>query len=311
MTLQKHAYFIAAFNNWDVLKKLVLLLDHEKNDIYIHINRSVQDFDFEYFQSLPKRSDLYFTERFDTEWGTPCLMVAQLYFFQKAHIKHYQYYHFLSGADLPLKTQEEIHAFFDAHAGQEFVHFVAPPPMPRRIYDRYAYDHRFHKYIRGKSQWKRIFLGFFCENIYVFFQKLFHIDKQKKNPHTLCFGGTWWSVTDDLVNYVLENWDLLLDLYKHTFAPDETYLATLVYNSSFREKLFYDKMDDNYIACMRNIDWKRGQPYTWHSKDYEELMNSGFLFARKFDPAADQEIIEKIYQAILLRQTAADSPAAD
>ena len=41
-------------------------------------------------------------------------MVAQMYFLQMAHgIENYQYYHVLSGACMPLKTQKEIHEFFD------------------------------------------------------------------------------------------------------------------------------------------------------------------------------------------------------
>ena len=35
----------------------------------------------------------------------------------------YDYYHLISGVDMPLKSQEEIHRFFDENAGYEFVDF--------------------------------------------------------------------------------------------------------------------------------------------------------------------------------------------
>ena len=60
-------------------------------------------------------------------------------------------------------------------------------------------------------------------------------------------------------------------------------------------------MDDNYIACMRYIDWKKGNPYSFTINDYDELMNSGCLFARKFDLKTEeqQQIVEKIYAELM------------
>lgn len=301
----RHAYLIIAFNNWEVLEKLIRLLDHERNDIYIHINSAIRDFDFDYFEKIPEKSKVYYTERFHTEWGTPRLMVAQMYFLQMAHgIENYQYYHILSGACFPLKTQEEIHKFFDENNGKEFVHFTSAPPLEKRIYDRYAYDHRFHKHIRENSFVKRILFGVLLEGIYVKLQKLMKVDRQKKNPYEMCFGSSWFSITDEFAFYILEHWDYLLDSFKHTFAPDEIYVQTLAYNSKFKDRLYYDKMDDNYLACMRYIDWERGNPYTFTIDDYEELMDSGCLFARKFDIKTEKQraIIDKIYHELMKQQ---------
>ena len=40
-------------------------------------------------------------------------------------------------------------------------------------------------------------------------------------------------------------------------------------------------------------------PYTWHKEDFGELVNSDFLFARKFDENVDSEIIDMIYDYIV------------
>lgn len=301
----KHAYLIIAFNNWSVLEKLIRLLDHERNDIYIHINSAIEDFDFEYYKGLAKKSKVYYTERFHTEWGTPKLMVAQMYFLQMAHGNlNYQYYHVLSGACLPLRTQNEIHKFFDENNGKEFIHFASKPPLDKNIYDRYAYDHRFHKHIRENSVVKRVLFGVMLEKLYVGMQKLLKVDRQKHNPYELCFGSSWFSITDEFAFHILEHWDYLLNSFKHTFAPDEIYVQTLAYNSKFKDRLYYDKMDDNYIACMRYIDWNRGNPYSFSIEDYQELMESGCLFARKFDlkTPGQREIVERIYQELMEKQ---------
>ena len=40
----------------------------------------------------------------------------------KAAIKgNYDYYHLISGMDLPIKTQKEIHEFFENNKGKEFI----------------------------------------------------------------------------------------------------------------------------------------------------------------------------------------------
>ena len=132
-------------------------------------------------------------------------------------------------------------------------------------------------------------------------QKLCRVDRQKHNPYELCFGSSWFSITDEFAFYILEHWDYLLNNFKHTFAPDEIYVQTLCYNSKFKDRLYMDNMDDDYRASQRYIDWKRGNPYTFTINDYEELMNSGCLFARKFDIKTEEqrEIIEKIYWELI------------
>ena len=77
---------------------------------------------------------------------------------------------------------------------------------------------------------------------------------------------------------------------------DESFLQTLVYNSSFRNKLYKRGIEnDDYMACLRYIDWSRGNPYIWRIEDYDQLINSNYLFARKFDEKESKELIEKIY----------------
>ena len=35
----KHAYLIIAHNEWEILHTLLTMLDDERNDIYLHIDR--------------------------------------------------------------------------------------------------------------------------------------------------------------------------------------------------------------------------------------------------------------------------------
>ena len=52
---------------------------------------------------------------------------------------------------------------------------------------------------------------------------------------------------------------------------------------------------------MRKIDWSRGGPYVWRKEDFEELIDSDCMFARKFDEKIDLEIIDLLYKRILTK----------
>lgn len=299
----KHAYCIVAFNNWPLLEKLITLLDDERNDIYIHIDKNVKIDNMEHFKTFAKRSNVFLLNRLAGSWGTPGLADIQLEFYKTAtQITTYAYYHLISGVCLPLKTQDEIHDFFDANFGKEFVHFVSKPPVEDYIYKRYSLYHFFLKYVRGDGILRKALLGVIGEKISVFIQELFKIDRQTDIRDTLSYGSNWSSVTHALACLAVEHMEEMKKRTRNTFAPDEMILQTLVYNSSFKDKLYYMNYDDNYASNQRFIDWKRGNPYIWRLEDYEELMNSGYLFARKFDLQVDAAIIERIYTEIMQKQ---------
>lgn len=70
------------------------------------------------------------------------------------------------------------------------------------------------------------------------------------------------------------------------------FIHTTIFNSPFREKI--NKDPDEYKACIRYIDWKKGNPHTFKKNDFDELKNSDRVFARKFDQS-DLEIVDQIY----------------
>ena len=78
---------------------------------------------------------------------------------------------------------------------------------------------------------------------------------------------------------------------------DEVFIPTLIYNSPFKNSIY--KSDSNeYMSCMREIDWNRGTPYVWRNDDFDYLINSDKLFARKFSSKSLEciGIIKKLYR---------------
>ena len=108
-----HAYLIMAHNNFYNLEKLLLLLDDKRNDLYVHIDRKVKNFEFAYYHKLVKKSRLIFTDRIKVTWGDYSQIECELLLMKAAACeKKYEYLHLLSGTDLPIRSQNAIHDFF-------------------------------------------------------------------------------------------------------------------------------------------------------------------------------------------------------
>lgn len=132
--MTKHAYLIMAHNNFDFLNRELRLLDDERNDIYIHIDKKAGIVNKPSILHGITRSRVSFIPRKKINWAGYSGIQCELDLLREA-VKHeeYAYYHLLSGADLPLKSKQDIFDFFDAHQGQEFVSFDRPVPRESDI----------------------------------------------------------------------------------------------------------------------------------------------------------------------------------
>lgn len=66
-------------------------------------------------------------------------------------------------------------------------------------------------------------------------------------------------------------------------------------NSDYKKSLWHESDKKRNNMNVRLIDFKRGNPYVWKRQDYDEIINTEHLFARKFDDKVDKQIIDKIY----------------
>lgn len=120
--MDRHAYLIAAHDNYYVLEQLMRLLDDPRNDIYLHVDAKARDFDPSRFGRLCRHSSATLLPRMKVYWGDYSQVESVLRMLTVALNKNanYAYLHVLSGADLPLKSADHIHQFFAEHAGDEF-----------------------------------------------------------------------------------------------------------------------------------------------------------------------------------------------
>ena len=295
--MDKQAYLIMAHNDFTVLEKELKLLDNENNDIYLHIDKKVKNFDFDYFKNLIKKSNLYFTKRLDVRWGSFKQIECEYLLFKTASVNNYSYYHLLSGIDMPLKSQIEIYKFFKENKGKEFVCFDNHKNVSISALERVKYYHFFTSLARSKNKLlRKFFQKFHFHSLKI--QKKLKVNRLKKVNYEFRKGANWVSVTNEFVKYLLSKEKEVKKIFKYSYCADELFVQTIIYNSKFYQNV-YSKKNDDYLGIKRFIDWQRGEPYTFTIEDYDLLMNSNCFWARKFSSQKDKEVIDKIYEKVV------------
>ena len=292
--MKRHAYLILAHHHFSQLRKLIELLDDSRNDIYVHVDAKAQ-FDPKEWEGLCRHSSLVFLDnRIRVSWGGVSIMRAELALLKAAaDAHHYDYYHLLSGMDLPIKSQDMIHDFFDSHSGTEFLNFWN---------FKKTTDSRFRYYTLFQEG-----AGHFATNLLnnIFKGLQMAVGYQINRDVDFQFASQWFSITDELAHYVISKEDWLEKVFRHTNTCDEIFLATLVWNSPFRERLYVKEPVEEHVvneSNMRFIDWTRGEsirhPWTFRADDWDLLMSVPHFWARKFDDAVDSEIIDRIFRTL-------------
>lgn len=284
----RHAFLIEAHTNWDQLRTLLSLLDDSRSSIYVHVDAKSKDFDPAFFEGSVKRGTLHFVYRIPVAWGGDSQIKAGIMLLEEALKSNSDYYHLISGFDLPLHSMDYLDSFFEQHAGKEFVQFSEiGETMRQRTRDRIAIYHPLQNAVgRNVGQIERI--------MFVTQRLLLHIDRLRGSGLVLGKGTNWFSITRALARYVIDEWPKMGRYFMNSFCADEMFLHTMLLNSPYRDNVYHPDADDSCESMMRLIHWSNGDLKTFQTDDYEELVSSPMLFARKFDERKDSNIIEMI-----------------
>jgi hypothetical protein len=85
----------------------------------------------------------------------------------------------------------------------------------------------------------------------------------------------------------------LVNFFRWVDVPDELFFQTILMNSSLKERIIND--DLRYIAWK---DLESGSPAILKLDDFDQMMQSPKLFARKFDMTVDAEVLDLIDRAL-------------
>ena len=203
---------------------------------------------------------------------------------------------------MPLKTTGEIYNFYET-CGKEFIGIV--PNESYFCVRRLKFYHPFlhNRFYRNSKPLKALV------RLLEYGQYICGVNRLKgklwNKSWKIVDGIPWFSVTNRFCEYVLQQEDVIRKHFSSVIAADEIFIQTLAYNSEFVNEI-YD-INNMFLSSMHYIV-NTGKPYVWgqDSGDFEKLMKSPYMFARKFDEQ-HFEIVEKIYNELNQRNKAEKS----
>lgn len=232
-------------------------------------------------------------DRIGVYWGHVSQIRVEYLLFEYARQRGgYSYYHLLSGGDMPLKSQEQIHSFFTQHAGQDFVEydlaegqcadarFKTDRYHPLTKYERNSYPPLVHRIL-----WKlriALYLGINA------------LLPRRSFAGECVKGSNWVSLTESTVDFILQHKQAILKRYRWTTCGDEIFLQSLLYNeASQRTKLYSLETGEGHKRFLIFPYGAKG-PLTLTGEHADAVLSSDALFARKFDSTASAELLAQL-----------------
>jgi hypothetical protein len=282
----KVAFLITAYKNPEQIDQFIKLWENPNFHFYIHLDKKI---DINIFSFLTKRLNVKFiSNRILVRWATFSTAESVLVSLKEilAERGDYDYINLMSGQDFPLMRATDFIEFLNINRGNQYINC-------------FPYDLQTDWWSRNESRvntynfqdWH--FPGKY--KIQYIFNLLF-----KKRPHpkgfVLAGNSNWFCLTADCVAYMLKTLDEtkgLKKFFKYVWGADEFIFSTLAYNSPFRSKI-----KDNLVYMLWPVHGE-AHPVTFRINDFDSIMGSGKVFARKFDNKVDDEILKKLESELL------------
>ena len=290
--MSKHAYLLLNHGNHQVVEACIRMIDDPRNDIFVLTDPE----EIAYYHGIKTRfSKLAILQNAKPiVWGGT-VWDGMFTLIKAAAIGHYGYYHLLSESDLPIKSQDVIHAFFDNDRDQMIYMHVNQLTF-KQIQDRCKVRYPFVNSPKFRKHKSLKLLGLIFEKTAIFFG--FDRLRGNKQLPVIYNGWNWFSIPDDFAQFVVGQESLLHHTFDNTLAADEVFLQSLAMNSKFRYRMYgFNGKDDAQDASKRMINWnsRRWTPLVFTDKDFDAIKaNKNCYFARKFYGDIDMNIVKRL-----------------
>jgi len=287
------AYLIAAHHQPNHLAKLIRTLDSPGCTFFIHIDAKVDEKMFK--EAAGSRSNIVFIQpRGEITWGGFSIVRATLALLSAAleFDRSFQRFCLLSGSDFPIKNNAQILSDFASIKEFMSVNRKLDPSQHDGHHNRYI---GFYWFIDSPDESLKNLSGRMpCVKPYEGFA-LYH-------------GSGWWALTRDCVEYILgfiASDVTYCKFFEHVFCSDEIFFHSILKQSPFASRITHDfetaPDQAEYAASNEHgshyIDWNAPGvrlPKVLDLQDFDKLLHSKCLFARKFDEQESGELIARL-----------------
>ena len=294
MKTKKIAWLISAYTEERTLANLVDALESEEVDIFIHVDKRVDEKPFR--KAVGERENVFFLEgkrRVKVYWGGYSQITMQYNLIKSAldNGREYEIISYITGTDYPLYSNAEIISRltegrawirgFDISKEESTFGGVESQK------DRLLYYH--YQDLPYKIMW-------------VPFNKLRipRFSKFNAIEYDFYMGSEYWAVPFECMKELILEWehnDGLRKFLRFVFAPSEIWIHTLFFNSKWKEiGELYPGTEFPVITRLSPLTYFEygRQIKVFNEKDYDTLMNSNCLFARKIIVGKSDDLIAMI-----------------
>jgi hypothetical protein len=270
------------------VRRLIERISDAEDQYYVSIFKNHQTGSLDQWNEELARFDagnLTMVSKYSNGWGSFSLIQATLDAMQHFRRSGYDYFINLSGQCYPLKTVPEIKSTLAMGNGIGYLE-CNPLPWSRWVDEKGGFDRVYRSWYKPFKTLDKISIPRLSKNLPL-----------EMRPYG---GSQWFCLPKRHVDHVLEltkQHPEIVAFFKRALIPDELFFQTILMNSPYREEI---KVDDN----LRFIDWNKRcvpLPATMLSEDLERILGTGKLFARKFDPAMDGTVLDKLDGHLSLR----------
>ena len=264
----KQAWLIIAHNEFDILQRLVSMLDNERSDFFIHFDKKVKDLPV---ITVEKGRIFILENRVDVRWGSVSQIETELVLMEAALLHGpYGHYHILSGTHLPLKPVEELLAFYDSHEGEEIIRRWPDDPGDADFKLR-RYHFPLRDYKSPDANRRRL-----CQmtwQVVIKSQKILGV--RHLEEYTFCKTDNWISLSESGCRFLVKRKDRILQKYRWSFCGDEYFATSELLASPTAFKIF---------DCQKllYVEFQKDTPKTFTLAEYPRLQETGYWWARKF-----------------------------
>ena len=277
------AYLIIAHQQPEQLAQMLYCIQHPDNVYLVMLDSKGLTGSEPALQAVVRRHpNVFIAPARDMRWASWSLMQARLDGIREllARPEPWEVLINLSGQDFPLKSQEEIRAFFAANEGRNFLDIVEPEKVWNDPYARIQRIRLEPPFM--KSGW----------NV----PKL-RIDRWSRHLGQARYvgGRPYMALTRSFCQQLIESSHLprWVKTLRHGYRPVEVLPHSFIMNSPHADTV------ENRL--LHEEDWSAGgsHPKVFTLADRERLERSDKLFARKFDSRQDNEILRVLEKRVL------------
>lgn len=277
-----HAYLITAYNKFEHLKELIYRLDSPNSYIYLYIDAKVDI--PEYIREIKTVHTITILHQRRVEWGDQSQIITELDLFSEAFQNpDIEWFHLISGTDFPLKRIEQINAFYEQAENVDC--FMETEPIPAHLSNRVEL---YHFHVRRNNSINPLLRYILRKTLAL----QYRLGVCRKHPENLPFlyGSNWGDFRRKAVEALLGKRREILKSTKYTSIANE------VYKQSFLQDKGLRIVNDN----KRYIDWtqRAPSPKSLLPEDYQTIIESDKLFARKFDSPESEKLRQHIIEHI-------------